>query len=234
MLGACGKGPDTGHVGPQGPVGPQPLHGTPAANLIVIEDSGEVATSEYDLAGFEGLEIGWGFDVDIRQGESFRVVTRVEKNAVPYLQVAQDGHTLKLGLDPAKTYHMINITLEAEITMPRLTNLVVDGGSDVTMRGFQSAEALDIVVDAGGSLLGGSGSAGDLTVVASASGEVDLADFSVTNADVEAAAGSTVTVNPSGRLDARVSTGSVVYYRGDPTLGTIETDVTGGAVERKQ
>jgi hypothetical protein len=236
LLGACGKTPDTGHVGPVGPqgsVGPQTIVGTPPKGLIVIENSSQIVTEEYDLAGFEGLEIGWGFNVDIRQGEGFRVVTRVEKNAAPYLHVAKEGHMLKLGLDPTNAYHNVNIVLEAEITMPRLTDLVVDSGSDVTMRGFESAEALDIFVSSGGSLRAESGSAGDLTVVASASGEVDLADFSVANANVEASVGSTVTVNPSGRLDARVGTGSVVYYRGDPTMGTIETDVAGGAVERK-
>jgi len=86
LLGACGKGPDTGHVGPagpQGPVGPQPLDGPPPPNLTVIEDTDVMVTKEYPFSGFTRVEISDGFNVTIRRGEGFRVSTQFEKTAVP-------------------------------------------------------------------------------------------------------------------------------------------------------
>ena len=67
------------------------------------------------------------------------------------------------------------------------------------------------------------GSAGDLTVNAAGASTVDLADFPVADANVEAIGASEVTVNASGRLDADASGASDVYYLGNPTLGTVDT-----------
>jgi hypothetical protein len=142
VLGACGKGPDTGHagpvgpVGPQGAIGPQPLEGTPPPNLTVIEDTDVMVTQEYPLSGFTQVEISDGFDVSIRRGDAFRVNTRFEETAVPYIQMEQVGDTLRIRLEDDRTYHMVNITLDVEITMPELTKLVLEDGADATVTGF--------------------------------------------------------------------------------------------------
>ncbi len=58
---------------------------------------------------------------------------------------------------------------------------------------------------------------------ASGSSDVDLSDFPVADAGIDASGASTVTVNPSGRLDVEASGASNVYYLGEPSLGTIDT-----------
>ncbi|NIV37699.1 MAG: hypothetical protein GWN58_52275 [Anaerolineae bacterium] len=142
LLAGCGGKPDTGHVGPVGPVGPQgtvgaqPLNGTPPANLIVIEDTDVLVSAEHPFSDFNRIEISDAFDVTIRRGEGFQVSTRFEKTAVPYIQSEQDGKTLKFQLQDDRTYHMVNITLNVEITMPQLRNLVLRDGANVTVIGF--------------------------------------------------------------------------------------------------
>jgi hypothetical protein len=157
LLGACGKGPDTGHVGPvgpqgdvgpQGPVGPQgdvgpqgevgalPLEGTPPPSLTVIEDTDVMVTKEYPFSGFSRVEISDGFDVTIERGDDFLVSTQFEETAVPYIQMEQVGDTLKIRLQDDRTYHMVNITLDVEITVPELTRLVLEDGADATVTGF--------------------------------------------------------------------------------------------------
>lgn len=139
LLTACGGKPDTGHVGPVGPqgtVGPQPLEGTPPPNLTVIEDTDVMVTKEYPFSGFSRVEISDGFDMTIKRDEGFRVSTRFEETAVPYIQMDQEGDTLRITLEPDRTYHMVNITLDVEITMPELTELVLEDGAEATVTGF--------------------------------------------------------------------------------------------------
>jgi hypothetical protein len=112
-------------------------------------------------------------EVDIRQGDAYRVVTDVEENAAPCVQVVADGDTLRIGLDPDETYHMINIDLWAEVTLPELTRLVLDGGSDATISGLKSVENLDVALDLG-SALQGNIEAGDISVDAALGGDVIL------------------------------------------------------------
>jgi hypothetical protein len=154
LLGACGRGPDMGQPGPSGPVGPQgplgpqgpvgpqgalgpqPLEGRPPPNLTVIEDTNVMATKEYPLSGFTQVEISDGFDVSIKRGDAFRVNTRFEETAVPYIQIDQEGDTLRIRLEDDRTYHMVNITLDVEITMPELTRLVLKDGAAAIVSGF--------------------------------------------------------------------------------------------------
>jgi hypothetical protein len=142
LLVSCGGKLDTGHVGPVGPVGPQgtvgaqPLEGTPPANLIVIEDTDVLVSEEHPFSGFTRVEIIDAFDVTIRRGDGFQVSTRFEETAVPYIQSEQDGKTLRFQLQDDRTYHMVNITLNVEITMPQLADLVLRDGANVTVIGF--------------------------------------------------------------------------------------------------
>jgi hypothetical protein len=131
--------------------------------------------------------------------------------------------------------------MEAEITMPELGGLDLSGASDANVSGFKSTmnlsvdlsgssslngdiEAGDVSIDLSGSseaTLSGSGQ--DLTIDISGSSDLDLVEFPVVDARVDASGTSSATVNASGRLDVDASGASDVYYLGDPTMGTIDT-----------
>ena len=185
------------------------------------------------------MDIGHAFNVDISQGETHRVIIRIDDNLLDKLVVEKRGSTLKIGLKPSLTIG--RSTLEAEVTMPELTGLELSGASDATITGFTSAEYLDVDVS-GASHLSGDieagdarfdasgasevtlrGSAGDVIINASGASTVDLAAFSVADANVEASGASDVTVNASGRLDASASGASDIYYLGSPTMGKVDT-----------
>jgi hypothetical protein len=67
------------------------------------------------------------------------------------------------------------------------------------------------------------GSGGDLTLDVSGASRADLSQFVVGDANVQASGASQVTVNVEGRLDADASGASRILYRGNPTLGRIES-----------
>jgi hypothetical protein len=208
---------------------------------VTITGSGNVVTQEEAISGFDKVDISQSFSVDITQGENFRVVIRVDDNLVEHLNVVKQGSTLKIGLDPNRSYTITNATMEAEVTMPELIGLELSGNSDATVSGFESNKALVVDLSGNSGLLGDiqagdsrfdvsgnssvtvTGSAGNVTVDASGSSEVDLTDFPASDGTVNASGASTVTVNLSGRLDADASGSSDIYYLGDPDLGNIET-----------
>ena len=216
---------------------------------IPISGSGNVVTQEEAITGFDTVEISYSFEVSISQGDTFRVVIRADDNLVEYLQVVKLGHTLQIGLEPGHP-DIRSATLQAEVTMPELTGLDMSGSSHVTITGFKSAQAL--VVDASGSShlqgdieednvsfdLSGSPeliltvSAQNVMIEASGSSKVDLADFPVVDANVEARGKSQVTVNVSGRLDVDASNSAKVYYLGSPTLGKMDTSGS-SSIEQK-
>jgi len=208
---------------------------------VRITGSGNVVTQEEGITGFDKVDISQSFSVDITQGESFRVVIRVDDNLVEHLNVVKQGSTLKIGLDPSRAYTIVNATMEAEVTMPELVGLDLSGSSDANVSGFESSKSLVVDLSGNSDLLGDiqagdtrfdvsgnssvimTGSAGDVSVDASGSSEVDLTDYPASDANVDASGASTVTVNLSGRLNADASGSSNIYYLGDPELGSIDT-----------
>jgi len=215
-----------------------------------LTGSGKVVTQEKAITGFDRVEVRTGFTVDVRQGETFSVVIRVDDNIVEHLHVLKVGSTLKIGLNPERIYRIRQATLEAEVTMPNLAGLALSESSQGTITGFKSAQPVEISlsgnsslqgdIEAGRSsfeLSGGSevalvGSAQAVTIDASGNSIVNLTDIPVTDANVLLSGGSEATVNPSGRLDVQASGNSYLYYLGKPTMGMVGTS-GGSSVEAK-
>ncbi|MGD2148319.1 MAG: head GIN domain-containing protein [Anaerolineae bacterium] len=215
-----------------------------------IRGSGELVTQEEHISGFDRLVVGNAFKVDIRQGETFSVVVRVDDNLLGKLAVEKRGSTLHIGLKPGLGLSLQDVTQEAEVTMPELAGLELSGAPRATVSGFKSTKCLDVDVSGASQLLGeigagdarfdvsGSsgvtlrGSAGNVIVYARGASTVDLADLPVADASVKAVGASNVTVNPSGILDANASGASHVYFVGNPRLGSWEAS-TASSIKRK-
>lgn len=209
--------------------------------ITIIRPSGNVVTQEPDLAGFDALEVSHSFRVDVTQGELFHVLLRVDENVLNHLDVRRQGDTLRIGLEPGVGYSTSDLLLEAEVTMPEVTGLVLSGASRTTLDGFRSSRRLEVNVS-GASYLTGEiecedaelevsgashvtldGSAGDIRINASGASSVDLEAFPVDNARVQASGASNVTIDASGTLDAEASGASHIFYVGSPDLGDVDT-----------
>jgi hypothetical protein len=215
------------------------------ASEISTTGSGNVVTKEFDLSGFDEVEVSSAFDVEIRQGNAFSVVVRVSDSVEQYLDVVKQGSTLSIGLRPMSPATLTAVTLEAEVTMPQLAGLELSGASGVSVTDFTSSEALYAEVSGASSLRGDieaggvrfdvsgasdvklSGSGEDLVMDVSGASSADLAGFPVGDADIQVSGASSVAVNVSGRLDVEASGASRVRYRGSPTLGSV--DSSGGS-----
>ena len=214
----------------------------------VLIGSGNLETEEYAFANFIRVEISSAFQFEIKQSSSYSINVTADDNLIDYVQVSQDGETLKIRLGAAPSFRLV--TLRASVTMPRLNGLTVSGASRGTVSDFTPTEGLNITVsgasrvegdftagDIGFDVSGAStvrleGSADDMVAVVSGASTFNLGDFTVNNADVNVSGASTGTINLDGRLDANVSGASTLLYIGDPVMGTI--NVSGASTLREK
>jgi hypothetical protein len=211
------------------------LKGWPA----VLVGSGNLETEGYTFTSFTEVEIGSAFAFEIRQSGSYSINVTADDNVVDYVQVVQDGETLKIRLGTISPLRLV--TLRASVTMPQLRSLTVSGASRGTVSDFSSTDALDMTVSgasrvsgdiaagdvefdvSGASTVQLEGSAHNMVAVVSGASTCNLADFPVYDADVNVNGASTGTINLNGRLDANVSGASTLLYIGEPTMGDINT-----------
>ncbi len=217
---------------------------------VFVSGSGDITTLEEAFTGFDRIEVSDLFEVEIRQGDRFRTMIRVDEDLVDYVEVAKRGSTLEIGLEQGWRYQINHVTMHAEVTMPRLTGLSLSGGSQAKVTGFESLEELQVDMSGASSLKGDlvaglaqfdvsgasrmtlRGTAGELILIASGASRVRLDDFQVTDTRVEASGASEVTVHASGRLDAEASGVSRITYLGNPRLGRIETSFGSSVAQR--
>jgi hypothetical protein len=214
----------------------------------VLIGSGNLETEEYAFTNFTEVEIGSAFEFEIKQSSSYSINVTADDNVIEYVQVSQDGQTLKIRLGGIPGLRLV--TLRASVTMPQLHGLAVSGASSGTVSDFSSTEDLDITVSGASSVTGDitagnvefdisgastiqlEGSADDIDANVSGASHFNLEDFLVNNADVNISGASTGTINLTGRLDADLSGASTLLYIGEPVMGTI--NVSGASTLSKK
>ena len=214
----------------------------------VLIGSGNLETEQYAFANFTRVEISTAFEFEIEQSSSYSINVTADDNVIDYVQVSQDGQTLKIRVGTVPTLR--RATLKASVTMPQLGGLTVSGASRGTVYDFNSTEAVDITVSGASRVIGDitagdvefhidgastiqlEGSANDMTARVSGASRFSLDDFTVNNANVNISGASTGTINLDGRLDANVSGASTLLYIGDPIMGAI--DVSGASTLSKK
>jgi len=206
-----------------------------------IVGSGTFDTEKKDFTDFTIVEVGWGFEVEINQSDSYSINITADDNMFDYIEVSQTGDTLTIGLKWSYSYQ--DVTLRAEITVPDLYELKFSGGTHGTVEGFTSSHEFVLELSGGShlsgdfttsgdaqfALSGGShltgldGAANDLTISGSGGSHLDLSDFAAHDATVNLSGGSHATVNLDGRLDGDLSGGSHLEYVGNPTTVDVNT-----------
>ena len=201
--------------------------------------SGNLETEEYAFTDFTEVEISSAFEFEIDQSGSYSINVTADDNVMDYVQVSQDGQTLKIGL--RRFISIGPVTLRASVTMPQLHGLTASGASRGTVSDFSSTEDLEIKLSgasrvtgdiaagdvefgiSGASTIQLEGSANDIDANVSGASHFNLDAFTVNNADVNFSGASSGTVNLNGRLDANLSGASTLWYIGEPTMGDINT-----------
>lgn len=203
------------------------------------------------LSGFEKVSSSGGIDVILSQGSSTSVVVEASPEAQDHVVTEIEDGTLKIGWE--RNYSWRNLLsshrkVNVYITTPRLSGLVLSGGSDAKGLSNFSADAFQIQAS-GGSDVRLTLNAKSLTIQASGGSDVDLAgrverqkvsvsggsDYNAfalqsTTATVDASGGSDANVSVDGELSSNASGGSDVRYKGRARVTSSHSG--GGSVHR--
>ena len=200
---------------------------------------GQVITEEMEYTDFTAVDANSAFQVTITQSNSYNVIIKASETILDKIDVTKQGTTLIIRAEPNIPITAVYI---AEITMPNLTELVLSGATKATVEGFSSSDPLVLKISAasrldmqdtnvgnieielsGASTLTAEGSGNDLVSVVEGASRLDLTNFQVNNSNMDVSGASQATINLDGKLDAKVSGASTLYYVGEPTMGEIET-----------
>ncbi len=219
---------------PRLPAGPRPGENPMANNPEArnIHGSGKVATKEWPLADFAGVEVSRSFQVEIVRADTFRVAVTTDDNLLPYIQANKKGTTLGLAVDPTISFWVTS--LKATIGMPALDEVRMVAGGNVRVKGFKSdkpfqaflgrASVLEGELDAktvnlelaGGGQVALKGRARELKARAARAGRLSLADLVVDKAEITLQDASTASLNAKDELVYNLSGASRLEYLGNP------------------
>ena len=210
---------------------------------------GNLKTEEMEFSGFTAVEVGWAFEVSIKQSSSYSVIITADEKIMDSVEVTQTENTLKIGLETG--VYAEGLFRKAEITMPELDELILSGATRGTAEGFSTSNPFILALSgasslqmtdmnvgdaeiavSGASTLNAKGTASNLVSIVSGASNIDLSGFPVENANVNLSGASRATINLEGTLDADISGASNLQYIGDPTMGDINTS-GGSTIERK-
>ena len=117
---------------------------------LSIVGSGFVVEQRYGLEGFDTVDVGSGFNVDVQLGVGFGVSIRTDDNILPHVTVRQEGSRLVVGLAPGYAY--LPTTLRAIVTLPGLARLDLSGGSvGYVAEGFHTTGVFGLSLSGGSS-----------------------------------------------------------------------------------
>lgn len=209
-------------------------------NRVSITGSGNLVTRRFDVSGFERVQTGFAFNVAIHQGRDYSLVATLDDNLAEYLHIEVEDLTLKVGLKPEYAYDIPQATMQIELTMPDLIGLQLNGSSHASLSGFDAVKQFSAELTGASSLSGQiqaeavnlnaygssfvqlSGTGHSLSLDTCGSNIIDLGDYKIANASLDAACASVVVLNVDGRLTGSAAQNTQVYYVGEPAVNLLD------------
>jgi hypothetical protein len=183
-----------------------------------IRGSGTLVSRTYDLKDFSQIYADVVAQVEVTRGDAYSVRVEVDDNVASRLEVSVTGDTLRIDMEDGAYNH---VTLRAQVTMPKLTGVTLDGAS--TLQGELAGEDLDVDLD-GASQATLTGTAGRVKIEINGGSRALLGDLAAQDVELNANGGSHVEVNASGTVSGQANGGSQIIVTGSPTSVNVKTE----------
>jgi hypothetical protein len=187
--------------------------------------SGERTTRTYDLADFDGVDVGGQWQVTVERGDAWRVSVEMPAEVSDQVRVERNGDALHLrysGPGLLREFDRGNGALKATITMPALERVAAAGTTQLSFSGFEGS-SLSLDISGGVNLRGTASRYDSLTLDLSGAGNLDLGGVSVTDATVDISGAGSVTLRMAGgRLSGDLSGAASLEYYGTVSAETID------------
>ena len=199
---------------------------SPAIDGNTVTGSDQLVSRSFDLAGSSRIDANNTAQVEVTRGDTFRVDLEVNDNPAPRLDVAVRGDTLYIGLQNGSYRH---VTLRAQVPMPELTGVKLDGTS--TLQGRLGGEKLSLDLN-GASHATMTGTAGLVSIHIDGSSRALLGDLDAAEVEVNANGASRVEIKTSGAVRGTANGASTITLAGAPTSVDVQTEGASRVITR--
>jgi len=114
--------------------------------IIPVTGSGNLVTEQFNYTGFDRIEVGNVFQVEISQSDTYSISITVDDNIMDYVIVDVSGDRLLVRLKQGYNYH--SITAIAKISVPDIEDLTMSGATEGILKEFNTSS--DVAIDVSG------------------------------------------------------------------------------------
>lgn len=190
-----------------------------------IKGNGQLKSEKRSVAGFDSVDVGGIFKVEIIAGKNFDVEVVADENLLPYIETDVKNNVLRI-----KTREKISSKnpLLIKVSAPDLKSLDASGVARVSLVNVNN-ESLDVDVS-GASTVDIEGTTRNATIDVSGASRLNAEKLQTENANIDASGASNININVSNELSADLSGASSVRYSGSPR--SVKKDLSGASSVR--
>lgn len=197
------------------------------SNISGIKGSGNAKTETRNVSGFKEIKAGGAVNLEIIVQKDFSVSIEADDNLLEHIKTEVSGDTLSIS---PKDSISPKTKIKVKISMPELTNLDISGASTANVSGAKT-DSLKLNAS-GASKINIDGETKSLDAKASGASKIEAENLRTENAKADSSGASTVTVAPTGDLDAEASGASTVIYTTEPK--NIKQNASGASSIKKK
>jgi hypothetical protein len=194
-----------------------------SATSSSLRGSGTADTQTRTVPSFTAVELAGSNEIRVTVGGEQAVVVHADDNLVGLVTTRVEGGTLVVG---TRGSFATRVPMRLEVTVPAIDAVVLSGSGVVSVDGVD-ADRLAVRVPGSG-VLSVRGTAGQLVVDLSGSGDVWLQELHARDVVATLSGSGQVHVHATGSLAASVPGSGVIVYGGNPRR--LDTDVSGSGL----
>lgn len=210
-----------------------------------IKGSGNITTESRPASqDFKRIEVSHGIRVNVQQADNKSISVKADDNLQQHIITKIENGVLKIEAD--ESYNSTE-TPVVNVQLPVINGLDASSGSEITSSGVLITENIDVKSSSGseinisveadaikmesssGSSIEASGKALKLETSASSGSRIDAENLLTNNVISQATSGSSTSVYPIVKLEAKASSGSSINYLKTPKTLSKEEN-SGGSV----
>lgn len=186
-----------------------------------VEARGTGPSRDYDVAGFSGVELRGGDDVDVRVGPAFSVRAQGPSAELDKLEIVRDGDTLRVGRKRGINWSKSE-AVKVFVTMPRIAAASIAGSGDMAVDRVEGPRFSGAIAGSGNLSLGsirvedaelsvagsgdltGAGQARRLEMNIAGSGDIDARQLTASQAEVSIAGSGDARAQVNGPAEVNI------------------------------
>ena len=165
-----------------------------------------MGTQNYDLKGFNKVEVGGAFEVEIIKSDSFNITVAADDLA--HVRVEKTGDTLVIKRQGIEWFIPFHRQPKATVSLPVLTGLNISGASHGKIEGFQSDTDLFVTLSGASHVEAQNIAAGKLDIKVSGASTLSGEIKAKNDANIEATGASKINLTGIGAKAVVVVSGA--------------------------